>query len=262
MVQFSLDQQTWHAPMTFLVDPDEAPSDPQYRVITRDDPLAMVAHTAKPGAVRCVRDYWVRFVDIQYGPSKSRRKLNAYLKEQVKDRQIRYLVHFTHVDNLPSIMQLGLLPRDMLIKQNIPYVPLDPIRYDGVSGTCLSIMLPNSSMLYAKAGAYGRHCWAFILVSPAVLWKNDCAFFAHNAACAVYRDVDLSTLKTSAAWDRMFADPRGATRQAMGLPSWFPTDVQAEVKAYDPISPSDFLDVVDINHPAYNYFLCRRNYVC
>lgn len=226
------------------------------RVVGSDDPIVLAAKNAGRGGVRKLQHSWVRFLDIQYGKSGD---LISYLQQQVKDRGIDYLVHFTHVDNLPSIKRLGLLPRNVLIKLGIPHIALYPNRYDGTSGICLSVMYPNSSMLYHKRMEYGHDCWAFILVSPDVLWKNDCAFFAHNAACAMYRGINLDDLKTTDAFNAVFAEPQNGSRRAMGLHSWCTTDLQAEVKAYKPISQDYFLEIIDRRSPRYHFFLNRRD---
>jgi hypothetical protein len=66
----------------------------------------------------------------------------------VAERQIEYLVHFTRIENVTSILQYGLLPRDQLEKILGPLsrqvIVNDHQRFDEhQNASCLTISFPN-----------------------------------------------------------------------------------------------------------------------
>lgn len=67
----------------------------------------------------------------------------------VVERKIKYLVHFTRIENLSSIMSYGLIPVASLSERRIDYVNNDLYRIDGFeNATCLSIQFPNYKMFH------------------------------------------------------------------------------------------------------------------
>lgn len=160
--------------------------------------------------------------------------------------QIPYLLHFTRVANLPSIMAHGLYPIGRA--HEVGAVPLinDQLRLDGHrNGTSVSIGFPNSQMFYK----YRKDCedvdWAILVLHPAALWNKDCAFCRHNAADARISALPLDALKTPGAFTGMFNEIDGhASREEQKLKTFDPTDVQAEVLIFDPIEPQCIRGVV------------------
>jgi hypothetical protein len=139
-------------------------------------------------------------------------------------RDITRLYHFTRMENLPSIFQRGLLPRDGF--PDVPMYVSDENRIDGrLDCVCVSISFPNSSMFYRKRKIeFPTSTWCVISIDPNVLWAYPCLFFPHNAA--TYRDVNRSTFRTLESFEALF---NGDARPG-GLPGSLPTNVQAEVQ--------------------------------
>lgn len=72
-----------------------------------------------------------------------RKAIEALCKQQ----GITKVVHFTHVENVDSIMKHGLLSIEDLLQRGIPYRYNDQQRLDFVpEGICLSISFPNYRM--------------------------------------------------------------------------------------------------------------------
>lgn len=97
---------------------------------------------------------------------------------------IEALVHFTHIANLSSILQYGLLGRAQL--ESISWV--EPPKYNDIyrldgqrEAICLSISFPNYKMFY-KYGFNNRSDWVVLLLKPSILWELDCKFYQENAA--------------------------------------------------------------------------------
>ena len=178
----------------------------------------------------------------------------------LRERQIKYLCHFTRLENLESILTHGLIPRSNLY--NAEFNPNPRLRVSGlfpnprlrVSGlfndtvradnhpdaTCLSISFPNSRMFSAlrhecingnwieKQGIY----WAVIVLKSDVLLDKKCAFYPTNAANNCVRHLPTENFQRVDALNALF---EGADEEREYLLPKDPTDVQAEVLVFDKI---------------------------
>ncbi|WP_224363387.1 DarT ssDNA thymidine ADP-ribosyltransferase family protein [Hyalangium versicolor] len=153
---------------------------------------------------------------------------------------VPYLLHFTRVVNLPSIMQHGLYPVSRVATIGVTPQINDELRLDGhLDGTSLSIAFPNHRMFWKYRHANEEVEWVVLAVDPSVLWLKDCAFCRHNAADARISCQPINQLKTPAAFTGMFEEIEGLkTRQEQRLKPSDPTDEQAEVLVFDVIEPS------------------------
>ena len=71
---------------------------------------------------------------------KRKQQENRELKEIINSRKIESLIHFTRIENLDSILSIGILPRLMLETRNIPFIYNDSLRADYMNScTCVSI---------------------------------------------------------------------------------------------------------------------------
>lgn len=157
------------------------------------------------------------------------------IQQSVEKREIERLYHFTHSDNLSSILTNGLIPRSTLNTNDLEFTYNDDIRYDGHSeATCLSISFPNAKMFF-KCRNQKEGDWVLLELSPSILWEKDCAFYPTNAASNNVRHNDVNFMKTSQSFDFIFSEEIFATNRDVGLPSKYPTDVQAEVLVFDSI---------------------------
>jgi len=178
-----------------------------------------------------------RAADRQLAAAKRRAEIEAVIKR----RSIRRLVHFTRMENLPSIFEHGLLPRDRAKKLSPCPLFTDSRRLDGrESALCLSITDPNYRMLcrqHDKSPTEMRK-WVVLSVLPDVLATHRCAFFQQNAASTEYREVLSVYFEAPQKLEVMFAENvDGVARSGLGLQANQTTDPQAEVLIFDPIPP-------------------------
>lgn len=170
------------------------------------------------------------------------------IKARAKERGIEWLVHFTHIENLESILEYGIIPRLQAEQLNKSFgggfIFPDPYRADGKNASCLSIMFPNNKMLWHKRQEYSDEDWVFLLLRPDILWECDCAFYPTNAASAGLNHRPVENFQTAAAFEAMFDDTviretrfeiENISRSA-DLKAYLPTDVQAEVLVFNNIS--------------------------
>ncbi|AZT89254.1 DUF4433 domain-containing protein [Caldicellulosiruptor changbaiensis] len=165
------------------------------------------------------------------------------LKESVEERKIEYLVHFTNLKNLKSIMTNGIIPVGYHDKYKISACINDSSRYDKcLDASSLSISFPNYRMFYKVRINNPSERWVIILLDPSIIWKKDCAFNRTNAANNQMSSTSLQYRKTIQAFNDMFGDEK--LRKEIGLPSYFTTDPQAEVLVFDIIEPEYIRKIV------------------
>ena len=223
------------------------------RVISKDTPLGKCLLEAKPGRFSFRQpnglnvEYDLLRIEVQNSSlTPSGKGITVFLhpeirrkslQERILSRGIQFLVHFTPVSNLHSIMRNGLLSRMDLNQRRIPFGYSDEGRRD-----CLldfistSVSFPNYKMFYAKRSKAEEKRWAVVKVGKEVLWELGCLFFTGNAASSVSMAIPAAHLCSIDAFDRMFYEKESRSL----IPESFTTDPQAEVMVYRAI-PSRYI---------------------
>lgn len=153
------------------------------------------------------------------------------IKQIVKERNIKFVLHFTSVGNLSSILKNGLLSRIQLVSKNISYQFNDDKRYDGcLDSVCCSVSFPNSILFSVfRRLNYGK-TWVVIALDPSVLWEKTCYFCASNAAKREMSNL-IRYRTTSSDFKKMFGKSvEGRVRNfACEIDDSYPTNPKAEV---------------------------------
>lgn len=186
------------------------------------------------------------------GASKNDQKPRETIMQNfVAARGIRKLLHFTRLDNLPSILQHGIVPRTELIARNIEFEFNDADRHDGyLHASCFTIGWPNYKMFYPLRCDNPDVKWAVIECVPAILWEKPCIFSAENAASTAARQIAAAQRAGVPGIAAMYAEvPGKPTRAEIRLPMDLPTNPQAEVLVCDVVEPA-FIQRVHIKDPA------------
>ncbi|HDU8551907.1 MAG: DarT ssDNA thymidine ADP-ribosyltransferase family protein [Morganella morganii] len=180
------------------------------------------------------------------------------IQKIVEQRNITRLFHFTHVDNLSSILVNGLMSRSELDKAASEYDYNDEDRIDGhLDAICVSISFPNSKMFY-KYRRLKPGNWAILEITPSVLWDKNCAFYPTNAASNNVRFNDPDLMKGSEAFADLFLDNIFGIQRDEGLLAEYPTDVQAEVLVFESIPPQCIVNTFHPNKESAEYFKNRH----
>ena len=170
----------------------------------------------------------------------------AAIEAIVKQKDIQFLVHFTSVRNLPSILANGLLPRHTLAWRGIEFHQNDELRMDGLmEATSLSISFPNYRMLFKQLNHPQGDAFCLLALNPRVLWELPCLFSPGNAArraLSVHKE-HLEPYIGIKALARMF-EGGDAKRELYGLPASYTTDEQAEVLVVDDIASTHIRGIV------------------
>lgn len=150
------------------------------------------------------------------------------IEEYVNERSINYLVHFTRLANLASILQRGLVTRDTLELEGNGELN-DQYRLDGTNAICVSIGFPNYKMFYRLRREHEASEWIVLVIKTSALWQLPAAFCVTNAASAEVTAIPLQQRMTLDAFKAMYGDFNGKVRSTLGLENRLPTNPQAEV---------------------------------
>jgi hypothetical protein len=188
--------------------------------------------TAEPGLdPDTVSEEILNFLSRKNTSEEEEEELGNFFEE----RNIKYLVHFTHWKNLKNILKFGLIPR-IFLEENVIRIALSPIftdnrRLDGVrEANCLSVSFPNYRMFYSVSNNY-QDDWAIILLDLDVIRRHVCGFAIGNLASSGMRSIEGIR-----GAEQMFFDP--SLREQLNLPPHYTTDPQAEVLEYSVIPPA------------------------
>lgn len=151
------------------------------------------------------------------------------------ERNIKYLMHFTREENLDSILQYGLLPRNQLEPKEC--IVNDMYRYDGCEdAVCTSIEFPNYKMFYSLRTENPLTNWVVLAIDSNVLLDFPCAFCETNAGSSDIYQVPIEKRMGRRAFLEMFKDiSYGRKREDLKIPDYYPTNPQAEVLVFGTI---------------------------
>jgi ssDNA thymidine ADP-ribosyltransferase, DarT len=162
------------------------------------------------------------------------------IREFIATRNIPYLVHFTRIENVMSILKNGITPRASLVSG---FHFNDEMRLDRFSeSTSFSISFPNWQMFYrCRCAERNRGAnWVVLAISTEALLTHPCLFFPTNAASRCFQDEGheaFSTRMGITGLNSMFPDDPPGVREARGLPDKTTTDPQAEILVFDRVPP-------------------------
>lgn len=166
-------------------------------------------------------------------------------RDMMRARGVNVLLHFTPAENLASILEHGLHPRQALDDAGHPYTYTDGRRSDGfLDAISLSVCYYNYPMFRRLRTDAPRQKWAFIGLDPELLIGADLRFCAANAASGYYGR-SMRQFRGLRDFEEMFEDrcPTGSHRgpgyrDAFGYADNITTDPQAEILHFGAIHPS------------------------
>lgn len=144
------------------------------------------------------------------------------LLASLQNRKIKYLIHFTDIRNLESILQSGLKPRSEMVFGEFQYC--DSQRLDNMENCIsLSIEFPNQKFLWTLCNKNKENSYCIIRLNALkTLIDNNYKkyFFQTNAANSIYNNKHREYDKIN-HFEEMFS--------GKCLKPYLPRDVQAEI---------------------------------
>lgn len=160
-----------------------------------------------------------------------------------KLRGIKYLVHFTKIENLPNIAAYGLMTRDNLEEKSLNYEYNDAQRNDDLTNSIsLTFTFPNYRMFWIYRNISPNYAM-ILLDAYKILSELPCAFHVSNASNNSERYRKLDQRMTFDSFSKMFYEPSGG-RANRNLNVNEPTDPQAEVLCLQDIPLKYFSKIV------------------
>lgn len=181
------------------------------------------------------------------------------MEQIIENRNIEWLMHFTIIDNLESILENGLVPRNTLsMLESIGVKPIinDDSRYDSCTdANCMSIEFPNYKMFYTLRCNNPSSEWVVLAFEAKIINDFKCAFCYHNAGDSEIFTIPIEDRMTKNAFEGMFADRNGyPSREQLNIPEYYPTNPQAEILVFG-IIPSSYIKyaIFDSNNTLNKY---------
>lgn len=132
------------------------------------------------------------------------------IAEIIRNNRVKYLVHFTRLENLDSILEYGILSIQELNYMKLPYINNDFGRYDSRKDcSCFSIEFPNDILLKTFQRRQGNCSWIIFLIDVFVLISSDSEkqFCIHNAASkGISEKIKYNQLRTAEEFQNMFSE--------------------------------------------------------
>lgn len=170
----------------------------------------------------------------------------GFMKQILKDRNIKYLVHFTQAENLYSIFRYGLLPRTVLTEQNIEsYFNFKSRKYH--DATALSIEFPDYVQFNAIRFRQHNLPWVILLIDASILDDANCAYSPMKGSDLIHGEDGFQSLFNEVEDQQ--------SREKMHLEDKYPTTVQTKVLCYDKI-PVEYIKEVHFQDRE-NYFIYK-----
>lgn len=125
--------------------------------------------------LKCIYDSWAKtpYAKTELNEAQWQKIIEKMSFNPIKRKKIDALYHFTHKDNLPSILSKGLLTKKTLEDQNIEYKYNDEKRLEGVKHSLsLSFSHPNWKMFGKYRNLLGQNDFVVLKISPELLSGN------------------------------------------------------------------------------------------
>ncbi len=152
----------------------------------------------------------------------------------LKQKNIDTIYHFTRAENIINIFKYGIIPREILDRQEIVSCYNDEYRYDGcMDAVCTSIEFPNYKMFYKLRQENPGVDWVVLKLDAQILCDFQCAYCWTNAGDASMYNIPIEERMGVDSFLELFINKEGyPKREDLHIYDWYPTNPQAEVLVF------------------------------
>jgi len=168
----------------------------------------------------------------------------SLINQELRNRKIKRLFHFTHFSNIHSILENGISTKNHLIQNSIPFIDTDKDRLDGITESIsFSVSMPNTFLLSLKNHEYQQNLVVLEIAANNLLTQPFAAF-PSNAAKSWFGIGEIEKIPRYLGINGLkglFLNPK--LRKECGLSSSEPTDIQSEILFFEPISSKTIIRI-------------------
>ena len=166
------------------------------------------------------------------------------LKKLIKKHKLSFLTHFTHIDNLRSILQYGILPASVLKNNRI----FSSVRFNSVSlppewerFISFNLSFPDYK-LFMRLQNHQPSDWIILLIDIKAILDFPCYFFPDRANDCISRAAFpgqlLEQYRNPQDLAALFTDQDEIKRSSLEIPVSYPTNPGTEILSSFPVSPA------------------------
>lgn len=183
------------------------------------------------------------------------------IRQLLRKNKISFLTHFTHADNLKSILQFGLLPSSIL-RSNRTFSKVrfngDPLPDAWAGFISCNISFPDYK-LFMQLQNHQPSDWIVLLIDSGILADYPCYFFPERAKDFVNKAAMpgqyLTDGQSYTDLKNLFSDRENVKRKKLGIPPSYPTDPSSEILVSIPIAPALIRQVYFYSEYKFNQWL-------
>lgn len=177
------------------------------------------------------------------------------IQDFITHRGIDIVLHFTRLQNLPTIAVQGLVVRSAVPGSHCCD---DEFRWDGTNAVCASIGFPNYKMFWSLRQKDTSVDWIILGIKPRALFELRCAYCKENAASNNVSCIPLDQRMTLAALQQMYDDECDDRKRVdLPIPDDYPTHPQAEVLFLDGV-PLSYIGAILVQDEAMKQKILRN----
>lgn len=163
-------------------------------------------------------------------------KSSSKIYDELVKNDVKYLIHFTPKENLPSILKYGICSRNILKKERIKATICDKKRYDGdMDYSSFSISFPNYQMKYSKE-QQGMEFVVLCIDVEVLKDSSDNMYLCYKGNAADKKRIPLIKDFAQLFGDCYFNEER-IHREQLHIPKNYSTNPQTEILIKNVVPP-------------------------
>ncbi len=188
-------------------------------------------------------------------------KHSKAVREIIRKNKVPFLIHFTRIENLRSILKFGLLPSSILKGNSAfrsAFFPKYPLPTKWNSFVSMNISFPDYK-LFMDLQEHQPSEWVILLIDPKVIIDFPCYFLPDRALNIINTASNpgelLDDYMSAKNLKALFSDQPEIKRRNLDIPLFYTTNPCAEVLSFFPIAPSNIMQIYFASEYKFNQWV-------